>query len=90
MSSIGVHDMGGVGKSTLVEHIHNQLLQRNKSVFWVVVSSQSCSIKILQDKRTRRLDLDDLLDEDDEGARAGRLNNALSQRKNFVLVLDDV
>lgn len=90
VSSIGVYGMGGVGKSTLVEHIHNHLLQTNKCVFWVVVSSQRCSIKMLQDKIARKLCLDLSVDEVDVGARAGRLNEALSQRKNFVLILDDV
>ncbi|GMN27984.1 hypothetical protein TIFTF001_051629, partial [Ficus carica] len=46
-SVIGIYGMGGVGKTTLLTHIHNELLKRHISVSWVTVS-QNFSIQKLQ------------------------------------------
>ncbi|KAH6801137.1 hypothetical protein C2S52_001601 [Perilla frutescens var. hirtella] len=87
--SIGVHGMGGAGKTTLAKHIHNRLLEQSvRPVFWVTVS-QEFTMKNLQDKIARLLGVN-LLDEDDEYTRAARLCGALSQQKSSVLILDDV
>ncbi|KAH6801156.1 hypothetical protein C2S52_001620 [Perilla frutescens var. hirtella] len=89
VSSIGVHGMGGVGKTTLVKHIHDRLLKQSQGlVVWVTVS-QELSIKNLQDKIARSLGVD-LLDEHDEDTRAARLHRALSQMRRSVVILDDV
>nr|GMC51386.1 probable disease resistance protein At1g12290 isoform X2 [Ipomoea batatas] len=90
VSSIGVYGMGGVGKTTLVKHIHNQILQKmsGDKVYWVTVS-QDFSIKKLQDdiaKKIERLKFDD---EDDEDQRAAILHQHLVGKKT-VLILDDV
>ncbi|KAI3463840.1 hypothetical protein Pfo_020503 [Paulownia fortunei] len=89
VSSIGIYGMGGVGKTTLTRHVHNQLLEKTQEcVFWVTIS-QEFSVMMLQDKIAHVLGLD-LSDEYDEDKRAARLNRALSLRKNIVLILDDV
>ncbi|XP_042032562.1 probable disease resistance protein At4g27220 [Salvia splendens] len=89
VSSIGVYGMGGVGKTTLAKHIHNRLLQHSQGrVIWVTVS-QDFSVTSLQDKIARLIGVY-FLGEDNEVIRAARLNTALSQMKNSVLILDDV
>nr|XP_023883109.1 disease resistance protein SUMM2-like [Quercus suber] len=57
---IGLYGMGGIGKSTVVEHINNCLLkEKNKfdSVIWVSVS-KSLNVIQLQHDIARKLDLD--------------------------------
>ena len=87
---IGVQGMGGVGKTTLVTHIHNRIVNNyvafNRSC-WVTVS-QNCSVKKLQDAIAKHLHLD-LENENDEKVRTGRLWTALSKDK-LVIILDDV
>ena len=90
---IGVYGMGGVGKTSLLMHIHNMLLTRainidNVNVFWVTVS-QSSSIRKLQGNVARMLGLD-FLKETDERKRAARLSWALMRKNRCVLILDDV
>ncbi|PIM99265.1 Apoptotic ATPase [Handroanthus impetiginosus] len=88
VSSIGIYGMGGVGKTTLMKHLNNRLVDAKKSVFWVTVS-QECSIMMLQDKIADVLKLN-ILDERNVDRRAARLNKEFFKRNNFVLILDDV
>ncbi|KAI3463836.1 hypothetical protein Pfo_020499 [Paulownia fortunei] len=89
VSSIGIYGMGGVGKTTLAKHIHNQLLEKTQDcVFWVTISHEF-SITMLQDKIAHVVGLN-LADEQNEDKRATRLNRAFSLRKNIVLILDGV
>ncbi|XP_027170330.1 disease resistance protein SUMM2-like [Coffea eugenioides] len=88
---IGIWGMGGVGKTTLAEHIHNHLLKNPQSlrVYWVSVS-QDFTIKRLQGNVAKRLGLD-LSHEDDEKVRARKLRDAFEKMKEMVvLMLDDV
>ncbi|XP_057972525.1 putative disease resistance protein At1g63350 [Malania oleifera] len=89
--SVGVYGMGGVGKTTIITHIHNQLLENSSpfgSVFWVTVSQES-SVRILQNNIALKLSVD-FKGEEDEIIRAAMLSKALNAREKFVLILDDI
>jgi disease resistance protein RPS2 len=81
--------MGGVGKTTLVTHIYNQLLERPEThVYWITVS-QDTSIKKLQTSLARRIGLD-LSGEEEELHRAVALKKELMKKQKWVLILDDL
>ncbi|KAJ6854506.1 disease resistance protein [Populus alba x Populus x berolinensis] len=89
VSSIGIYGMGGVGKTALVTHIHNQLLERRDThVYWITVS-QDTSINRLQTSLARRIGLD-LSSEDEELHRAVALKKELMKKQKWVLILDDL
>ncbi|CDP17473.1 unnamed protein product [Coffea canephora] len=87
---IGIWGMGGVGKTTLADHIHDHLLKNTQSkVYWISVS-QDFTIKGLQGDVAKRLGLD-LLHEADEKVRARKLGDAFDKMEEMVvLILDDV
>ena len=90
-SSIGIYGMGGVGKTTLLTHIYNQLLQEPDTfprVHWITVS-QDFSVYKLQNLIARDIRLD-LLNEDNERKRAAKLSTALIKKQRWVLILDDL
>ncbi|XP_057460639.1 probable disease resistance protein At5g63020 [Actinidia eriantha] len=88
---IGIHGIGGVGKTTLALHIHNRLVQDVGTFgyrpYWVTVSQEN-SIGKLQDDIAKNLKLD-LSNESDERKRAAKLSRALTREK-CVLIFDDV
>ena len=91
IQSIGVWGMGGIGKTTIVTHIHNRLLEKDDTfglVFWVTVSKES-SIHKLQDAIAGKINLD-FSKKEDEMTRSALLFEALQKKKKFVLILDDV
>uniref|UniRef100_A0A6N2MIY2 Uncharacterized protein n=1 Tax=Salix viminalis TaxID=40686 RepID=A0A6N2MIY2_SALVM len=95
VSSIGIHGMGGVGKTAFATHIHNQLhhvCQERQDIFhhvcWITVS-QDFSIEALQDRIVKCFDLD-LWDEKDAVVRAGMLMTELTVKKKYVLILDNL
>lgn len=87
----GVYGMDGIGKTTLVKHINNRILEyRDKfeNAIWVTVSKASNVIK-LQDAIACKLDLD-ISKYDDETTRAAKIYASLSEKKRYVLILDDL
>ncbi|XP_034918647.1 probable disease resistance protein At4g27220 [Populus alba] len=89
VSSIGIYGMGGVGKTTLVTHIYNQLLERPEThVYWITVS-QNTSIHRLQTSLAGQIGLD-LSKVDEELHRAVALKKELMKKQKWVLILDDL
>ncbi|KAK1581445.1 hypothetical protein Q3G72_006085 [Acer saccharum] len=87
---IGVCGMGGIGKTTIMKHIHNELLKEDKfdKVIWVTVSQEFDVLK-LQEQIATELN-EDLSRYKDKLNRAKMLSKILESRKRYVLILDDV
>ncbi|KAL1184438.1 hypothetical protein V6Z11_A01G044500 [Gossypium hirsutum] len=88
---IGVCGRGGIGKTTIMKHIHTQLLEEIKSeplfekIIWVTVSKDFSITKIQQQIADRMY----ISLPDPEVERATVLANELG-RNRHVLILDDV
>nr|GME03705.1 disease resistance protein At4g27190-like [Ipomoea batatas] len=90
---IGVWGMGGIGKTTLIKNLNNELSktanhQLFSIVIWVVVSQQK-SLKAIQSQIAERLNMKITAEESEHGV-ATRLHNRLEKEKSFLLILDDV
>ncbi|GLT32634.1 hypothetical protein SLA2020_072870 [Shorea laevis] len=91
---IGVCGIGGVGKSTVMKHIHNELLNEAdgfQKVIWVTVS-QSLRVVKLQDDIARNMNRS-LPKDGDELERAARLMEIMMEimkTGKYALILDDV
>jgi len=82
VSTIGIYGMGEVGKSTILQHVHNKFLQKPDicdHVWWVTVS-QNFSINRLQDLIAEYLDID-LSRKNDELHRAVKLSEELRKKQ---------
>ncbi|MBA0660939.1 hypothetical protein Goklo_012877 [Gossypium klotzschianum] len=90
MGKIGVWGMGGVGKTTIMKHIHNDLLKEHsfERVIWVTISKDFNVMK-LQDDIASALK-GDLGNEKDKVRRAAILLELLKKVGKHVLILDDV
>ncbi|XP_060671449.1 probable disease resistance protein At4g27220 [Ziziphus jujuba] len=89
VSKIGIYGMGGVGKTTLLIDIHNELLDHPNFSVSRVTASQEFRIHKLQNDIAKTIKLE--LENDDDGRkRAAQLAWHLRNMNNFVLILDDV
>ncbi|KAG2277230.1 hypothetical protein Bca4012_042490 [Brassica carinata] len=89
---MGLHGMGGVGKTTLFQRIHNKFAEiagKFDMVIWVVVS-QGANISKLQQDIARKLHLcGNEWTTKNESDKAAQIHTVL-KRKRFVLMLDDI
>ncbi|XVF78133.1 hypothetical protein PTKIN_Ptkin14bG0104900 [Pterospermum kingtungense] len=92
IGKVGVWGMGGIGKTTIMEHIYNDLLKEKRfdKVIWVTVSQEFNIVK-LQDDIARELNLmGDLEQERDTFRRRKLLFDMLKKANKNILILDDV
>ncbi|GLU24210.1 hypothetical protein SLE2022_401620 [Rubroshorea leprosula] len=101
VTRIAVWGMGGVGKTTIMKQVHNQLLKESKfnKVIWVKVSrdfdiivEQKKKFDILKFQKRIASSFEpqlELTDADNETKNAGLISQKLRQG-NFVVILDDV
>ncbi|RWR90800.1 putative disease resistance protein isoform X1 [Cinnamomum micranthum f. kanehirae] len=90
VGNIGVYGMGGVGKTTIMTHIHNKFMKARtfNSVIWVTVSKES-DLKELQDRLSKALSVD-LSNYKDTLCKSAKLFEAFNRRGKFLLILDDM
>lgn len=88
---VGVHGIGGVGKTTIMKHIYNQLLIETgkfDNAVWITVP-KAASVIQLQSKIAHAFQLG-LSENESETIRAAKLLAMLRMRKRYVLILDDL
>ncbi|KAK3424055.1 hypothetical protein EUGRSUZ_F00825, partial [Eucalyptus grandis] len=85
---IGIYGMGGVGKTAILMHVHNRVLENPAfdDVFWVTLP-QKFSVYILQDEIANAVGLDNLSKDRDVKRRASILIRHL-KKKRAILILD--
>ncbi|XP_061355261.1 probable disease resistance protein At4g27220 [Gastrolobium bilobum] len=86
---IGIHGMGGVGKTFLVTHMEKEIKRKGtfNDVFWVTVSHDFSILKLQHDIAEKT---GVKLSGDDERTRAANLSLVLETKEKSVLILDDV
>ncbi|XP_034916906.2 disease resistance protein At4g27190-like [Populus alba] len=92
VSTISIYGMGGAGKTTMLKHIHNELLQNAKIshyMYWVTVS-RDFSIYRLQNLIAKCLALNLSNEDDDLIRRAIKLSQELMKKQRWILILDDL
>ncbi|KAM3379740.1 hypothetical protein P3S68_012154 [Capsicum galapagoense] len=93
---IGVWGNGGVGKTTLVKNLSNELLKNVPSsklsfdvVIWVTVPKPPIDVRKIQAQIASRLSLT-VDDEAGEESIASKIYERLEKETSFLLILDDV
>ncbi|GKV45566.1 hypothetical protein SLEP1_g52634 [Rubroshorea leprosula] len=87
---VGVCGIGGVGKTTIMKHIHNELLKGSRfdKVIWATVS-YPLNVVRLQHEIAKAMNEKLPEDDHDEQRQASRLMHLMGKGK-YVLILDDV
>ncbi|GLT40715.1 hypothetical protein SLA2020_148280 [Shorea laevis] len=90
VTKLGVWGMGGVGKTTIMKHVHNELLKEGKfkKVIWVTVS-QTFDIYKLQEQIACSLN-EHLPENQNTITRGATLSQMLVGHRPYLLILDDV
>ncbi|KAL5573001.1 hypothetical protein UlMin_022598 [Ulmus minor] len=89
-SVVGVHGMGGVGKTTMVEHLAATALKDKLFDHVVKVTvSQTVNLINIQNQLARGLGLT-FRNDDTEEDRKDKLRRKLIQEKNVLIILDDL
>ncbi|RWR90805.1 putative disease resistance protein isoform X1 [Cinnamomum micranthum f. kanehirae] len=90
VGKIGVYGMGGVGKTTIMTNINNNIKNAGTfdRVIWVTVSKES-NLKKLQDDVSKELCLS-LSNTEDALRRSAEIFRALNLIGKFLLILDDM
>ncbi|PHT39536.1 hypothetical protein CQW23_18390 [Capsicum baccatum] len=93
---IGVWGTGGVGKTTLVKNLNNELLKNVPSsklsfgiVIWVTVPKPPIDVRKIQEQIASRLNVK-VDKEGSDKSIAGKIYRRLNEEKSFLLILDDV
>ncbi|KAL3360319.1 hypothetical protein AABB24_013652 [Solanum stoloniferum] len=95
---IGVWGAGGIGKTTLVKNLNNELKQIDVSigsklsfgvVIWVTVPKPPIDIRKVQAQIADRLNVK-VNTEGSEESNASKIYQRLKQEKSFLVILDDV
>ncbi|GKV32555.1 hypothetical protein SLEP1_g41151 [Rubroshorea leprosula] len=91
VTRLGVWGMGGVGKTTIMKHVHNELLKERKfkKIIWANVS-QTLDIYNLQQQIASILEEKKILEQQNTSVRAGMLLKVLQRHRPYLLILDDV
>ncbi|GLT83889.1 hypothetical protein SLE2022_021540 [Rubroshorea leprosula] len=86
---IGVCGIGGVGKTTIMKHVHNELLKGSRfdKVIWATVS-YPLNVVRLQHEIAKAMNEKLPEDDHDEQRQASRLMHLMGKGK-YVLILDD-
>ncbi|KAA8541064.1 hypothetical protein F0562_025027 [Nyssa sinensis] len=87
---IGIYGMGGVGKTTMVEEVREQVKKdKHFDEVTCAVVSQNLDVRKIRGDIAGRLSLN--LDKaEDEVGRAGHLYNRLTDGRKILIILDDV
>ncbi|KAK8331427.1 hypothetical protein V6Z11_A10G074600, partial [Gossypium hirsutum] len=91
VQKIGVCGMGGVGKTSIMKVINNQILKETwnfNSVIWITVSKEMSTAKLQKDIASK-IGVTFSGDED-EIKKAGMLFETLSRKSRFLMILDDL
>ncbi|RWR80042.1 putative disease resistance protein isoform X1 [Cinnamomum micranthum f. kanehirae] len=88
---IGVHGMGGVGKTTIMMNINNRLIKTMDfdHIIWITVS-KDVDVNKLQRKIAKKMKIDLEEGEDDDDDTKAKIFSALERRKKFLLIFDDM
>ena len=89
---IGIWGLGGVGKTTLVKTLNNELKDASTQPFGIVIwatVSKNVVIKNVQKQIAERLNLEVKMEESVQRM-ASRLYERLEKEEKFLLILDDV
>jgi disease resistance protein RPS2 len=90
--NIGIWGLGGVGKTTLVRTLNNQLNSTSTHPFGIVIwatVSKNWDMRQVQTQIAQRLNLE-VKTEESVGRMAIRLHQRLMNEEKFLLILDDV